>query len=404
MARPAKPLTDKTIRDAIKGVGERKFPLYDGKGLHLIEREGRYHWRWKYLRPDGRDNRLAVGRYPEVSLAEARGLVLDLRAKLRAGNDPGADRKTARAHANGRAGRTFEVYARKWLAIKNQGWSKESRKKNKRAVEEYLLPKLGRFDVATLKTSDVLPVIRDADSRSREYAITAASAARAIVRLAIAEGKREEGRLLDLDLRNNLPKKQRGHYPAAVSPEELRNVLRIIHGLPQPVTLAATMLCLYTVQRPGNVASMRWDEVREDAAEWVIPAKKMKVGRPHPHVVPLPQQAMELVKSLRSLSGGTGFIFPPLAQQKNKHLAEDTLSNALREAGLRGKQTPHGFRATFRTTARERHLADQDVLEAQIGHGKKGQTQSAYDRAWFVPERRLVMQQWANYLDELLDS
>lgn len=403
MPRPSRPLTDKAIRDTIRGVGNRAFPLWDGRGLHLIARDGGHHWRLKYRRPDGRENRLALGHYPEVSLAEARELALNARAELRRGIDPGAARKAATAHARGAAGRSFAVYGRKWLSIKTPGWSKESIKKNKRAVEEYLLPQLGRLDVGNVTTGDVLPVIRDADARSREYAITAASAARAIIRLAIAEGKRGEGRLLDLDLRNNLPRKRRGHFPAAKTPDELRVVLGVICDLPQPVTRAALMLCLYTAQRPGNIVSMRWDELRLDAGEWLIPAVKMKVDRDDdiPHVVPISTQASALIQLMWPLTGGVGYVFPPLAQQKNVHLAEDTLSSALRDAGLRGKQTPHGARATFRTVARQELGVAADVLEAQIAHAKKGQTQSAYDRAWFVPERHKVMQRWADYLDGL---
>jgi len=169
------------------------------------------------------------------------------------------------------------------------------------------------------------------------------------------------------------------------------------------VTRAGLLLCLYTAQRPGNVVSMRWGELRPDADEWLIPAEKMKVDRGDdvPHVVPLAQQVSALIESLRPLTGGVGYVFPPIAQQKSPHLAEDTLSNALREAGLRGKHTPHGSRASFRTVAREVLQIPEDVLEAQIAHAKKGQTQSAYDRAWFVPERHQVMQRWADYLDGL---
>jgi len=169
------------------------------------------------------------------------------------------------------------------------------------------------------------------------------------------------------------------------------------------VTRAALTLCLYTAQRPGNIVSMRWDELRLDADEWLIPAVKMKVDRgdDEPHVVPLAKQVSELIESLRPLTGGVGFVFPPLAQQKSHHLALDTLSNALREAGMQGKQTPHGFRATFRTIARAALEIREDVLEAHIAHAKRGQTQSAYDRGWFVPERHLVMQRWADFIDGL---
>lgn len=400
MAREAHPLTDKVIRETIRGAGKRRFPLYDGHGLHLIARDGGHHWRLKYTRPDGRENRLALGHYSEVSLAEARTLAAAARAKLRQGIDPVAERQAARAHA--KTARTFAQVAKKWLKIKAAGWSPITLGKNTRALETYLVPTIGKLNVAKIKTSDVLPAIRVIDAHSAEYARTAAGAAQGVLRLAIAEGFREEGRLLDLDMRNNLPRRQRGHYPAATSPAALKDVLGVIRGLPSPVTRSALMLCCYLAQRPGNIVGMRWDQLDVQAFEWSLPAKVMKTR--HDHVVPLPTQALALIEDLRPLTGGIGYVFPPLAQQRNRHLTRDTLSKALRDAGLRGKQTPHGLRATLRTVARERLGVSADVLEAQIAHAKKGEVQAAYDRAGFVKERHQVMQAWANYLDSLTTS
>ena len=399
MARPARPLTDKVIRDAARGAGKRGFPLYDGRGLHLIDRGGRYHWRLKYARPDGRENRLALGHYPEVSLSEARVLADGARAKLRQGIDPAGEKKAAKAAREAATERTFAIYGHKWLEFKTPGWSPITARKNKRAVEAYLLPKLGERDVATIATADVLPVIRESNAQSPEFAREAARAAQSIIRLAIAEGAREEGRLLDLDLRHNLPGRQRGHNPAATTPTEVREVMTIIRRNESPVTRAALLMCAYTAQRPANVVGMRWENLDIAAKEWTIPAAVMKMR--HAHIVPLPRQALALLKDLQPLTGGRGYVFPPLAQQHTPHLHRDSLSNVLREAGLRGKQTPHGLRATFRTIARERLGVSPDVLEAQIAHAKKDEVQAAYDRAGFVAERHRVMQKWADWLNAL---
>lgn len=400
MPRTTQPLTDKTIRDAIKGRGPRKLPLWDGHGLHLIARGGGHHWRLKYTRPDGRENRLAIGHYPEVSLAEARALALDARAKLRQGLDPGEARKAAKAALALANVHTLAEVAKRWLEIKEPGWSAVTRRKNRRAVDAYLLPRLCNLDVARVTTADVVPVIRDADVRSPEYARAAAGAARAIIRLAIASGFREEGRLLDLDLRHNLPGRARGHMAAATTPAALAAVLKTIRDLPNAVTRAALMLCCYLGQRPGNIVEMRWDQIDVQTFEWFLPAEAMKTRRAH--TVPLPRQAAALLEELRPLTDGAGYVFPPLAQQHTPHLHRDTLSKALRDSGLKGKQTPHGLRATLRTVARERLGASADVLEAQLAHVKKGQVAAAYDRAGHLEERRRVMQAWADYLDGLL--
>lgn len=397
MPRPAHPLTDKIIRDAVRGAGKRGFPLFDGRGLHLVNRGGRYHWRLKYARPDGRENRLAFGHYPEVSLSEARALADAARAKLRLGVDPAAEKKAARAARVSVAVQTFAAFGREWIALKSPGWSPITTRKNQRAVEAYLLPALGDRDVATITTADVLPVIRSANETSPEFARAAAGAAQNIVRLAIAKGVREEGRLLDLDLRHNLPGRQRGHNPAATTPAEVTNMVEIIRTIPSQVVRAALFMCAYTAQRPGNIVGMRWEDVDTRAKEWTIPAIVMKMRRPH--IVPLSCQALALLKELRPLTGGRGYVFPPMAQQRTPHLHRDSLSNALRDAGLRGKQTPHGLRATFRTVARERLGVSVDVLEAQIAHAKKDEVQAAYDRAGFITERHKVMQEWADYLD-----
>lgn len=403
MARHARPLTDKTIRDAIAGKGSRTFPLYDGRGLHLIERGGRHHWRLKYTRPDGRENKLALGGYPEVSLATARELALDARAKLRLGIDPGAEKKAVRAAALAAGERTFGIFAKKWLELKTPGWSLTNARKNKRAVEGYLLPRLGKLDAATISTSDVLPIIREANEHSPEFARAAAGAAQNIVRLAIAEGKREEGRLLVLDLRHNLPKRQRGHNPAATTPKALTKVLDVIRSVNGPEVRAALLVLCYTAQRPINVVRMRWEQIDEEEKEWAIPNPEMKIEKEtgEPHIVPLSRQVLEIVESIRPLTGGRGFVFPPVHQQKTPHLHRDSLSKALRDGGLRGVQTPHGLRATLRTMARERLGVHPDVLEAQLAHAKVDEVQAAYDRAAFVAERHRVMQQWADYIDGL---
>lgn len=192
---------------------------------------------------------------------------------------------------------------------------------------------------------------------------------------------------------------EHGHNPAATTPAELTHVLRAIRGMPSPVTRTALLLCCYLAQRPGNIVAMRWDQLDERGHEWTLPAEAMKTRRSH--VVPLPWQAVELLESLKPLSGGVGFVFPPLARQRNRYLTRDTLSKALRDAGLRNKQTPHGLGATFRTVARERLGINEDVLEAQLAHAKHGAVQATPDRTGFIKQRHCILQRWADYLDTL---
>ncbi len=400
MPRLAKPLTVTTIGHAIrkaegKATKGRAFPLWDGEGLHLIDRKGRYHWRLKYVRPDGRENRLALGIYPTVSLAEARAAVAEAHRLLRQGIDPGAARKAAKVEERRKVTATFEGFALAWIKNKAPGWAEQTRRKAELVVNNYLVPVLGACDVRSIGNTDVLKVLRKMDAKTPALTRKAAGAVQAIIRLAITEGVREEGRLLDLNLRDNLPKAKKGHYSAATTPSEVKAVMDGIRSITSEVTRAALLVCAYTAQRPGDVAAMRWADVDTKAAEWIIP--KTKTGQSH--VVPLSRQVVALVESMRAYTAGHKFVFPPLARQTTPHLHRDSLSKALRDAGLRGKQTPHGLRATLRTVARERLGVSADVLEAQLAHAKKGEVQIAYDRTGFVEERQHVMQTWADYLD-----
>ena len=165
-------------------------------------------------------------------------------------------------------------------------------------------------------------------------------------------------------------------------------MIAAVHGYAVPVTRAALTLAMLTAQRPGNVASMEWSEVDLEAGEWLIPAAKMKMGQAH--IVPLSKQAVKSLRGMLAYTDGKRHVFPPLARQKTPHLHRDTLSKALREMGFKGTHATHGFRSMLRTVARERLGIDSDVLEAQLAHAKKGDTQQAYDRTKFVRERKLL--------------
>lgn len=402
MPRIATPLSDVSIKSAIRKAEKRSaigrnFPLWDGQGLHLLNRGGRYAWRLKYTRPDGRDNRLALGMYPIVSLTEARARAEDARRQLRNGIDPGAARKALKAENRRKVTDTFERHARKWAAAKAPGWSKSTRDKIELVLRDYLIPAIGNRDVRDLGSMDIVKVLRRIHENAPSLVKKAAQATQATIRVAIQAGAREEGRLLDLNLRDNLPKVQKRHYSAATTPDDVKAVMGGIRKLTGEITRAALLVCAYTAQRPGNVAAMRWCDVDTKASEWNIPAEVMKTGQPH--TVPLSRQALALIKSMRPYSGGTEYVFPPVSKQKTPHLHRDSLSKALRDAGLKGKQTPHGLRATLRTVARERLGISADVLEAQLAHAKKGEVQSAYDRTGFVQERHRLAQTWADYLD-----
>ncbi len=387
--------TDKLTAVALKNPKPGRH--WDGLGLYLeVTPQGGRYWRMKY-RHAGKEKRIALGVFPEVSIAEARKRRDDARSKLRDDIDPSAQRRTERDAEKRAARGTFGAVCADWLAFKGKGWSTESQRKADYVTRTYLLPKLKNRRIDTLTSKEASDVLRGIADHAPDIARKARQYLQGIVRFAMREGLRDEGRLLILD--GVLPKADKGHIPASTLPEEIAEVLRAVRAYPTEVTRAALLMCAYTAQRPGVVASMRWDEIVIDSAEWRIPGAKMKMK--HAHIVPLPKQALAQLAAMKAYTAGREHVFPPLARQNSPHLHRDALSNALRRMGFAGKHATHGFRGMLRTAGRERLGIDSDVLEAQLAHAKKSDVQRAYDRTAFGDERRKAMQRWADYLDAL---
>lgn len=370
----------------------------DGLGLYLeVTTTGGRYWRMKY-RFAGRENRLAFGVFPEVTLAEARRRRDAARALLRDGTDPADHRRQQRAAARQERLGSFAATAAAWLAHKESGWAAETARKARYVCETYLVPKLGRRPIARLETRDVVPVLTEIAGTAPNLAAKARQYLGGIVDHAIRLGLREDGKALSL--RGAIETKDKNHIAAATTPGEIGAVLLAVDRYESPVTRAALRLAMLTALRPGVVAAAEWAEIDLQAREWRIPPAKMKTR--HTHIVPLPDQAAAVLEEVRAYSAGRRFVFPPLARQSTPHLHRDALSAALRRMGLQGQHATHGFRAMLRTAGRERLGINPDVLEAQLAHAKKGDVAKAYDRTRFDDERREAMQRWADYLDQLL--
>ena len=370
---------------------------FDGDGLFLhVTPTGARYWRLKY-RFAGKEKLLALGVFPEVSLAEARKRKADARAQLRDGTDPNAAKVAAVVQHKREHGALFPAVAADWLEFKRQGWSKETHRKAKYVVDDYLAPPLRKQSVATLTTKQAAETLLAVAAKAPALAVKARGYLSSVIAFAILHGLRDDGRLLAM--RGVLPRVDKGHIAAATDPATICKVARAVEAYPTAVTRAALKVAMLTAQRPGNVAAMEWSEVNLDAAEWHIPAAKMKKG--HNHIVPLSKQAVATIREMLPFTAGKLHVFPPLARQKNAHLHRDSLSKALREMGFQDKHATQGFRGMFRTVARERMGIAADVLEAQLAHAKRGDVAKAYDRTQFLTEREAAMQEWANYIDAL---
>jgi integrase len=389
--------SDKLTALAVKQLARENAPAkrhFDGAGLYLeVRANGARYWRMKF-RFAGVEKLLALGTYPEVSLAEARGRRDAARALLRDGTDPSAAKAERKLDSLRNLEASFPKVAASWLEFKRRDWAEETYRKAEYITGTYLNPALRRHSITTLKTKDAVDALQGIPpslaSKARQYL-------GGIVNFAMREGLREDGRMLSLRGAIRTPRTR--HIPAATSPADVRKVALAVHAYPIPVTRIALKIAMLTAQRPGEVVSMEWNELDLEAAEWRIPEEKMKMR--HVHLVPLSSQAVLLLQEMHVYTGGKEFVFPPLARQKTPHLHRDALSNALRNMGLKGTHATHGFRATFRTLGRERLNISSDVLEAQLAHAKRDEIQKAYDRTKFDDARREAMQQWADYLDKL---
>lgn len=353
-------------------------------------------WRYRY-RYAGKPKMLSFGPWPIISLAKARLKRDDARRLLLDGINPISHKRAQAAQRKQTLRGMFPIVAQEWLAHKKKGVGRETYRKMVLVTEGDLTPALKEHPIATLATKDCTQVLRDIAERAPNLATKARQYLTGIVDYAIKEGLREDGKLLSL--RGVIPSFRKGHIPAITRPGELGPLLKAIDGYASLTTRDALQLGSWTAMRPIIVASAQWPHIDLDLAEWHVPGAMMKMD--FDHIVPLPRQAVELLRRRQVLTGSGKYVFPSPARQKTPHLHRDTLSKALREMGFQGKHATHGFRGTLRTMARERLDVDIDVLEAQLAHVKKGDVQKAYDRATFDDQRRTVMQAWADYLDEL---
>lgn len=391
MPKLAKGLTIKQIDAAKPGK-----TLADGRGLSLVvDTGGNKRWVFRYTRPDGRRNWIGLGSYPETSLPVARALAQNQRETLAGGIDPAIAKKEAKQQLKASVRGTFKSVGEEWHAHKSKGWASETARKAREVLDDYLYPKIGSKAISELSSADVKPVLLYVHERGPRLAVKARQYVNQIVDYAIQEGLREDGKLLSL--KGVLPKTERAHYAAVTKTNDLPSMLSKINSIESHKMRVAVQTLLYTASRPGVVAGMLKSELDLEAGEWHVPAKRMKTG--NDHITPLPKQLIPLLQEVIAYSGNSPFVFPGERDPMGKHLNRDSISKALREAGLRGVTVSHGFRATFRTIARERLRIDPDVLEAQIAHAKKDEIQAAYDRAQFLEERHQIIQRWADYIE-----
>lgn len=378
----------------------------DGGGMYLLVKAGGKYWRMDY-RFAGKRKTLALGVYPQTSIVKARKKREAARELLAEGVDPGAAKAEERQAKTTAAANTFETVAREFHALKAPGWSEGHGTKWIRMNELYLFPHLGTLPLASIKAPTLLAALRKVESKGiLSTAQDLQAMAGQVFRYGIQTGRCESNPAADLKgaLKPHVAK----NFAAILDPIQVGALLRAIDGYTgQPETLAALKLSALFFQRPGNIRAMQWAWLDLDGQMLTIPAEHMKSTKhekanSRPHLVPLATQAVQILRSLQPLTGHGCYVFPG-ARTSERPMSDGTVNAALRRLDYgNDEHVAHGFRAMARTMLAERISGfPEGMVEAQLGHGKKGPLGSAYDRAEFIQQRQQMMQTWADYLDKL---
>jgi integrase len=390
------PLSDMKVQKAKSK--DKPVTLFDGGGLFLmVTPTGGKLWRFKY-RFDGKEKKLAFGSYPEISLLDARQKRDEARKQLAKGIDPGAIRK-AQKQAKTEITETFEIIAREWHERFKSNWTTEYASKIMSRLEGDVFPYIGAKPIKEIKAPELLTVLRRVEARGTfELAHRIRTICGQVFRYAVATGRAERDPAADL--RGALSPVQTINRAAITEPKKVGELLRAIDGYQGSfiVKCALKLAPLFFV-RPGELRNAEWEEVSFENTEWNIPASKMKMKEPH--LVPLSQQAIDILKELKEYTGASRYLFPS-GRTFDRPMSDNAILAALRRMGYaKDEMSGHGFRAMARTILDEVLQVRPDFIEHQLAHAVRDPNGRAYNRMAHLKERRKIMQLWADYLDVL---
>lgn len=392
------PLTDAAIRTAKPG--EKPYKLADERGLFLlVNPNGAKWWRLKF-RVEGKEKALSLGTYPDTSLKEARSKRDEARKQLAEGIDPSQQRKAIKAAREGVTANSFEVICREWLENKRSNIEEAQYKKALARLEKDVFPWMGSRPIAEITAPEVLAVLRRIDARGARYtAHKAKSEISQCFRYAIATGRAERDPCPDL--RGAIPAPKTENRPAITDPKAAGELLRAIDGFKGTfVVRCALLLAPLLFVRPGELRKATWDGFDLDKGEWRYFINKTKTE----HLVPLASQAVAILRELHALTGHGSYVFP--GRDPKRPMSDAAVNAALRRMGYDTKTeiTGHGFRAMARTILHEELHIKPEVIEHQLAHQVSDALGTAYNRTKFLKDRKIMMQQWASYLDKLKEG
>ena len=385
------PLTDAQLRNLTEP-GKH----FDGGGLYfdLTNSGGRY-WRLKY-RAGGKEKLLALGVYPAVSLKAARTKAEEARKTIKAGGDPAELRKAQKTKIVHETINTLEAVSRDWLTHQAARWAHITLTRIRASLEADIFPTLGARPIASIKPGEIMAAVKKVEARgAADQADRVLKRVKAVYRWAVTHERIELNPMVDL-VPGEIFKPRHVTHRAAMADSNLPDFLAKLENYRgDPHTLYALRLLMLTATRPGETRGARWVEFDLDAALWIIPPERMKMKIEHR--VPLSRQAVEVLRTMQTLSGGRDLVFPS-PFYPSKSLSENTFNSALARIGFKGTATAHGFRALFSTVANECNW-NPDAIERQLAHVERNGVRAAYHRSTYLEDRAKLMQWWADYLD-----
>jgi integrase len=396
-------LTDIACKTA-KGK-EKPYKLADGAGLFLlVNPDGKKYWRYNYLYLQ-KQKTMAFGVYPETTLNEAREKHRVAHKLVKEGVDPNQVKKEAKKQQLFDASNSFEAVAIKWLDNRKDEVSEATFKDIKSRLEKDLFPRIGRLPIKSIDAPTLLKALKEIEERG-VYELTkrARQYCSQIFRFAIAHGVAE--RDFTLDLKGALKSKKVKHH-AFIEPKDLPaflTKLNLNEARLFPRTIIATKLLILTFVRTNELLKATWDEFDIKNKLWIIPASRMKMRKDH--IIPLSKQVIALLKELKRIDGDIWPHILPGQVHPKKTMSDSTILGALKRLGYQGKATGHGFRATATTALLEHfnHKYNYEIIDTQLAHSKGDSVKAAYDRAKYLKQRTEMMQDWADYLDEIQRS
>lgn len=389
-------LTDTKIRNA-KFQG-KEIKLRDGTGMYVSVLKTAKSFRWEYRAAGGKRNIYTFGKYPELSLSEAREEFFKVKKLHGQGIDPNEYKKNEKQISLVGTKNTFEVVAREWFSKRVNTLSEKHAKTIVSRLENNVFPWLGKKDIASVDAPMLLEVLRRIEERGAiETAHRVKQICGQVFRYAISTGRAE--RDPSADLKGALTSVKPKTMATITDPKKVGCLMRAIDGYHgHLITRCALKLAPLTFVRPGELRHAEWEEIDVEAGIWKIPASKMKMDRPH--IVPLSRQVVVIIEEIRPLTGEGKYVLPSL-RSVVKPMSENTVNAALRGMGYSKEQiTGHGFRGMASTLLYENGWSG-DAIELQLAHAEGNSVKAAYNHAEHLEKRKKMMQWWADYLDKL---